>query len=84
MDETDIMEGYRINRLVVGRSEKSITLLKVNEERNWTTLFECINPEGRSLKPLVIFQGKSLQQQWFPDNGLSQFEDWLFTFSENG
>lgn len=40
-------------------------------------------PRGAFLPPLVIFKGKSVQQQWFPDD-LSLFSDWQFTATKNG
>ena len=46
-------------------------------------MLECISATGRVLKPLVIFKGRSVQQQWFPDN-IDFLEDWNFTYSEKG
>jgi hypothetical protein len=34
--------------------------------------------------PLVIFAGKHVQQQWFPDSRDSQWDDWYFTTSLTG
>jgi 4-hydroxybenzoate polyprenyltransferase len=38
---------------------------------------------GRALHPLVIFKGKSVQQQWF-ETILKKFKGWKFTATENG
>jgi hypothetical protein len=37
---------------------------------------------GTSLPPLVIFKGKSVQQQWFPED-LQPFNNWEFTATVN-
>ena len=48
------------------------------------TFVECISADGKVLNPLVIFRGKTLQQQHFPDENLADFEQWTFDASENG
>jgi hypothetical protein len=83
MDETGILEGQGSNGLVLGASEKAITIKKQPGSRTWTTIIECISATGQALKPLVIFKGKSVQQQWFP-NEASFLQDWQFTASEKG
>ncbi|KAM4065785.1 DDE superfamily endonuclease [Hirsutella rhossiliensis] len=67
MDEAGIMEGLGENGLVVGSAEKR----------------SCVSAAGTFLPPLVIFKGKSVQQQWFPED-LSTFSDWQFTATKNG
>ena len=51
----------------------------------WVTSLEAISTADRALPPLVIFKGKSVQQQWFttqPDE--EDFQDWFFAASEKG
>jgi 4-hydroxybenzoate polyprenyltransferase len=44
---------------------------------------ECISATGKSLPPLVIFRGQSVQQQWFPLD-LVPYTTWQFTATEKG
>jgi 4-hydroxybenzoate polyprenyltransferase len=83
MDEAGIMEGQGVNGLVVGHTERRFVQKKQPGSRAWTSFIECISALGRATSPLVIFKGKTVQQQWFP-GGLSQFENWQFTATENG
>jgi len=83
MDETGILEGQGSNGLVLGASHKRHTMKKQPGSRSWTTIIECIAANGVALDPLVIFKGKSVQQQWFPDE-ISFLQDWHFWASEKG
>jgi DDE superfamily endonuclease/Tc5 transposase-like DNA-binding protein/Psq-like protein len=83
MDEAGIMEGLGENGLVVGRAEKRSIQRKTPGSRAWTSFLECISATGVPLPPLVMFKGKSVQQQWFPTD-LTPFEDWEFTATDNG
>ncbi|KAL2130364.1 hypothetical protein VTI74DRAFT_6546 [Chaetomium olivicolor] len=83
MDEAGIMEGLGENGLVVGSAEKHSILKKDPGSRAWTSFIECISATGQHLHPLVIFKGKSVQQQWFPLD-LKPYEGWQFTATENG
>ena len=44
------------------------------------SVIECINAVGKALVLLVIFKGKSVQQQWFIP---SKTPDWYYTSSDN-
>ncbi len=63
MDETGIMEGFGINGLVVGSSERKSIPVKSPQSRVWTSIVECIGATGKMLPPGVIFRGKQVQQQ---------------------
>jgi Tc5 transposase DNA-binding domain len=63
IDESGIMEGYGANGLVVGSSERRSIQKKQPGSRAWTSFIECISATGKALLPLVIFKGKSVQQQ---------------------
>jgi hypothetical protein len=82
MDESGIMEGRGTNGLVVGSSERHSIQKKEPGSRSWTSFIECISAAGKSTHPLVIFKGKTVQQQWFPQN-ISQYEGWQFIATEN-
>ncbi|KAM4054941.1 DDE superfamily endonuclease [Hirsutella rhossiliensis] len=56
---------------------------KTPGSRVWTSFIECVSAAGTFLPPPVIFKGKSVQQQWFPED-LSTFSDWQFTATKNG
>ncbi|KAM4066856.1 Tc5 transposase DNA-binding domain-containing protein [Hirsutella rhossiliensis] len=77
MDEAGIMEGLGENGLVVGSAEKRSVQKKTPGSRVWTSFIECVSAAGTFLPPPVIFKGKSVQQQWFPED-LSTFSDWQF------
>ena len=74
MDESGIIEGLRVNGLVVRSSERRAIQKKQPGSKAWTSFLECISATGSSLPPLVIFKGKTVQQQWFPVD-LAEFKD---------
>lgn len=85
-DEVGFMEGKGADGLVVGSAElspKSVGI-KSNEKRTWTTVVECISAAGTKLDPLVIFQAKTIQDQWFSDEILAEHPTWKVTHSEKG
>ncbi|KAL1838324.1 hypothetical protein VTK73DRAFT_4356 [Phialemonium thermophilum] len=86
MDETGIMEGFGQNGLVVGSSNTKDSLKKASKDHSWTSIIEVISATGQTLNPLVIFKGKDIQQQWFPDRAdlLASYRGWRFVTSENG
>jgi hypothetical protein len=63
MDEAGIMEGQGENGLVVGSAQKRFIQKKQPGSKAWTSFIEYISPTGKSLYLLVIFKGKSVQQQ---------------------
>ncbi|OHW95377.1 transposase [Colletotrichum incanum] len=83
MDETGIPEGKGSNGLVLGRAETKSVRKKQPGSRAWVSIIECISAEGIPLHPLVIYKGKTVQQQWFPLD-LSPYDGWEFTATENG
>jgi 4-hydroxybenzoate polyprenyltransferase len=83
MDEAGIIEGQGENGLVVGSAEKRFIQKKQPGSKTWTSFIECISPSGRAIFPIVMFKGKSVQQQWFP-MGLREYKGWKFTATDNG
>ncbi|KAK0368171.1 transposase [Colletotrichum limetticola] len=83
MDETGIMEDKGANGLVLGMAEATEVRKKEPGSRAWVSIIECISADGRAIKPLVIYKGKSVQQQWFPLQ-LNPYDSWKFTATDNG
>ncbi|CCF47772.1 transposase [Colletotrichum higginsianum] len=83
MDETGILEGQGSNGLVLGMSETKSVRKKQPGSRAWVSIIECISALGQRLHPLIIYKGKTVQQQWFPLD-LGPYEGWQFTATENG
>ena len=82
MDESGIIEGQGDNGLVLGSSRKRFALRQQAGSRTWATVIECVSALGVALPPLIIFKGKTIQQQWFSKE-LDQFKEWFFTAIEN-
>ena len=82
MDEAGFIEGQGDNGLVIGSAQSKSVKRKDSGSRLWTSFIECISASGQSLLPLVIFEGKSVQQQCFPLQ-MDVYKDWLFTATDN-
>nr|CEG04509.1 unnamed protein product [Fusarium clavum]CEG05771.1 unnamed protein product [Fusarium clavum] len=82
-DETGIFQGLGTNGLVVGQSQLRSMIKKQPFDLNWITIIEAISATGSGLSPLVIFKGKDVQHQWFPEE-LDYLTNWQFTTSEKG
>ena len=83
IDKAGIMEGQGENGLVVGSAEKRFIQKKQPGSRAWTLFIKYILPTGKALYPIVMFKGKSVQQQWFPIR-LEPYQGWKFTATKNG
>jgi len=83
MDKAGIMEGQGENGLVVGSAGKRFIQKKQPGGRTWTSFIECISALGQHLRSLVIYKGKSVQQQWFGIK-LKDYKDWKFHATDNG
>jgi DDE superfamily endonuclease/Tc5 transposase DNA-binding domain/helix-turn-helix, Psq domain len=83
MDEAGLLEGQGGNGLVVGSRDKRALLKKQPGSKAWISLIECVSATGSHLPPLVIFKGKHVQQQWYPER-LTPFKTWQFTSTPNG
>ncbi|KAL8296578.1 hypothetical protein RB600_001864 [Gaeumannomyces tritici] len=82
-DEGGLQEGRTGNGLVLGLAGTRPLQRKEPGFRTWTSFIECISATGVSLPPLIIFKGKSVQEQWFPAD-LGPFRGWEFTATDNG
>ncbi|KNB17655.1 hypothetical protein FOXG_22000 [Fusarium oxysporum f. sp. lycopersici 4287] len=83
VDEVGMMEGIGMNGLFLGHRHKKSVLIRQPGSRAWITILECISATGKVLRPTVIFKGKTVQQQHFPE-GLDSLDDWEFACSEKG
>ncbi len=79
MDEIGSALGPCANQFVVGTVSTRSSLVKSGNEREWCTAIEAVNPFGKSLKPLLIFKAKTVQNQWFIP---SETPDWLYSSSK--
>jgi hypothetical protein len=79
------MEGFGANGIVVGSTKRRSIQKKQPGSRSWTSFIECISATGNTPLPLVIFKGKSVQQQWFPPElrKLVEYKGWKFTTTKN-
>ena len=78
------MEGLGVNGLVVGASDLRQAYIKEPNKGKWMTFVECISAQGHALNPLVILNGKSVQQPWFPKSLINKTRGWHFAHSERG
>jgi hypothetical protein len=55
--------------------------IKVKNAHNlqWITIIECTFAIGGTCPSLVIFSGKHVQQQWFPNENNILWNTWYFT-----
>ena len=79
MDETGTALGVCTNTRVLARAGKNKAYTKSSVNREWVTVIETISTDGRKLRGLVIFKGKSLQTTWFPPDTVP---DWYYTTSK--
>lgn len=84
VDECGISEGMGHNGQVVADSSVDFVLRKDGNKRTWITIIECICANGTAIDPLIIFTGKSIQQQWYPDENHHRWASWKFWTSVNG
>ncbi|KZL83911.1 pyridine nucleotide-disulfide oxidoreductase family protein [Colletotrichum incanum] len=66
IDKNVILKGKGSNGLVLGRAKTKSVRKKQPGSRAWVSIIECISAKGIPLYPLVIYKGKTVQQQWFP------------------
>ena len=66
IDDTGIMDGIDRPGCFLGCSEEKDVAVKTQKRSDWRSIIECISAEGNALPPTVIFNGKDIQQQWFP------------------
>ncbi|KAF4441809.1 hypothetical protein F53441_11928 [Fusarium austroafricanum] len=80
MDEHGLQEGLTKSGYVLGDSMTKRSIVTESDYRNWVSILESGNAEGRRLRPTVVFAGNCLQEQWFPEH----FPDWGYDINETG
>jgi hypothetical protein len=78
------MMDIRNNGMIVRNLYRKFLQLKDGINREWVSIIECILAGGQTLPPLVIFAGKHVQQQWFPDAEEERYADRYFEASPRG
>jgi hypothetical protein len=81
MDETGTQLGASHTSQVLASAKKSSTRVKKPNETEWVSVIECGSAGGKTIRPLIIFKGKSVQLQWF---NFDEVPDWQYTTSTNG
>lgn len=81
MDETGNALATCGNRMVVGSAQSTNSVVSTPTDREWCTAIECVSVDGRVLRPVLIFKGKTVQQQWFIPE---EVPDWIFTAAKSG
>ena len=61
IDETRLIENYRANGLVVGKTGIRTLLKKTPGSKAWTSFIKCISASKIAITLLVIFKGKTVQ-----------------------
>jgi hypothetical protein len=67
--------------MVLRDSKKKRTYVQSPQDREWVSTSECMSATDHSIRPVIIFKGKSPQTTWFHHD---QIPDWIYTISENG
>src|SRR5450432_4777986 len=81
-DETGFQMGVISTAKVVSGSERGSRPVAIQPgNREWVTAIDCINADGWSLPPLIIFEGKVHQSTWYTE---PLPPDWTIGVSENG
>jgi len=81
-DETGFQMGVISTAKVVSGSERGSRPVAIQPgNREWVTAIDCINADGWSLPPLIIFEGKVHQSTWYTE---ALPPDWTIGVSENG
>ncbi|KAK5989583.1 MFS-type transporter clz9-like protein [Cladobotryum mycophilum] len=80
LDETGLAEGETRSGKVAGTSLTTAATVTESDSREWVTIIECVSAAGDRVKPYVIYTGKTVQQQWFPD----EIPDWAYDSSPTG
>ena len=87
MDEIGAQIGLRDSPFVIGPSALKEVFAIDTGKGEWVSSLEAVSADGKVLPPLVIFKGKSVQQQGFirlTQHQLEELKDWSFAASEAG
>jgi hypothetical protein len=68
----------------VGDAYRKQIAVKDAHNLQWITIIKCTSAADTVLPPLIIFAGKYVQQQWFPDDTDDRWASWYFITSPTG
>ncbi|PTD03487.1 hypothetical protein FCULG_00012822 [Fusarium culmorum] len=80
VDENGMQLGETRAGIVAGTVMTIRSEVIKSDNSTWASVVECISADGRRLTPCVIFTGKNLQGQWFPN----VFPNWKYEASLSG
>jgi len=84
-DETGFqMEVISTARVVTGAERRGKPIVTQPGNRAWMMIIETIAADGRALDPLIIFPGKTHQEQWFHKLQDDVRSSWKIAVSETG
>jgi hypothetical protein len=83
-DEFGLLQGVGDNSLRIGEVYQKQVRVKDAHNLQWITIIECTFAIGGTCPSLVIFSGKHVQQQWFPNENDIRWNIWYFTTSFSG
>ena len=79
MDEKGFLQGVIAKLRVLLSKYEAKKHITQCDNREWTSLIECISLTGRILRPFVIFKAKRQQLSW-----LDAYPEAHFTYTDNG
>jgi hypothetical protein len=82
-DETGFMMGVIASGMVVTGAERRGTAKSVQPgNREWITVIQAINAEGRAIAPFIVGAGQYHLANWYRESNLPG--DWAITTTQNG
>ncbi|KAF6527566.1 hypothetical protein HZS61_007868 [Fusarium oxysporum f. sp. conglutinans] len=82
-DETGFMMGMIASGMVVTGAERRGRPKSVQpRNREWVTVIQAINAEGRAIQPFIVVAGQYHLANWYQESNLPG--DWAIATSQNG
>jgi len=82
-DETGFVMGQISTTTVVTSADRRGKAKSMQPgNREWVTVIQGINSQGRTILPFIIFAGKVHLSSWYKDSPLP--EDWIISVTETG
>ncbi|KAL9572239.1 hypothetical protein ACKAV7_003622 [Fusarium commune] len=82
-DETGFMMGMIASGMVVTGAERRGRPKSVQPgNREWVTVIQAINAEGRAIQPFIVVAGQYHLANWYQESNLPG--DWAIATSQNG
>lgn len=84
-DEIGARHNHHQSEYAVFNRKEGPSVSIISSRTSWTSVIECVNAQGRAIKPLVIHQGEKPRQpfdQWFPPT--ADCPHWFWGFTKKG